>query len=88
MPVEPTTDKRLPELSGHLSKSVPTNATELANAEVVKLDTACDSRIGPYLMLTPAQRYEVSKLTRKEALVRGHPVASQMNIFDVQLLYM
>ena len=89
MPVEPTTDKRLPEPSSHLSKSVPTKLMlygELANAEVVKLDTARGSRTGPYLMLTPAQRYEVGKLICKEALV--HPVASQTNIDNSQLLYM
>ena len=37
VPVEPTTDKRLPEPSGPLSKSVPTNAIKLANAEVLNL---------------------------------------------------
>ena len=62
VPVEPTTDKQLPEPSGPLSKSVPTNATELTNAKVLKLDTACGSRTEPYyLMLTPALRYEVGK---------------------------
>ena len=59
VPVEPTTDKQLPEPSGPLSKSrsVPTNAIEVANAKLVKLDTARGSRTGPYLMLIPAQRY-------------------------------
>ena len=28
---------------------------------MLKFDTACVSRTGPYLVLTPAQRYEVSK---------------------------
>ena len=42
---------------------VPTNAIELPNAEVLKLKDKApsDNRTGPYLMLTPAQRYEVGK---------------------------
>ena len=68
VPVEPTTDKRLPERSGSLSKSVPTNAIELANAELLKLDTTCGSRTGPYLMLTPAHRYEIGKRAAKHGV--------------------
>ena len=59
----PERDERLPEPNGSLSKSVPTNAIKLANAEVLKLKDKAprDYRTGPYLMLTPAQRYEVGK---------------------------
>ena len=61
VPMESNTDKRLPEPSGLLSKSVPTNVIKLANAEVLKLDTAHGSRTGLYLMLTLDHRYEVGK---------------------------
>ena len=63
VPVEPERDERLPEPNDSLSKSVPTNAIELANAEVLKLKDKAprDNRTGPYLMLTPAQWYEVGK---------------------------
>ena len=64
--LESASDERadeLPEPNGSLSKSVPATAIELVNAEVLKLKdkSTCDSRTGPYLMLTPAQRYEVGK---------------------------
>ena len=64
--LESASDERaneLPEPNGSLSKSVPATAIELANAEVLKLKdkSTRDSRTGPYLMLTPAQRYEVGK---------------------------
>ena len=39
---------------------MPTNAIK-ANTEGVKLDTACGYRTGPYLILTPAWRYEAAK---------------------------
>ena len=62
VPVESTTDEQLPEPSGPWSsKSLPTNAVELANTEVLKLDTAHGSRTGLYLMLTLDHRYEVGK---------------------------
>ena len=64
-------DEGLPEPTGLLSKSVPVKAIELANTKVKKLvqpDVACardsggkSSQGGLYLMLTPAQRYEVGK---------------------------
>ena len=59
-------DKGLPEPTSPLNKSVPVEAIELTNAQVkkVQLDKTHDSggnssRGGPYLMLTPAQRYEI-----------------------------
>jgi len=72
-PVKKCEDKGLPEPTGPLSKSVPAKAIELANAQVKKVqldktrDSGGDSRGkhsrpgGPYLMLTPAQRYEIGK---------------------------
>ena len=50
----------LPEPNGSLSKKVPSKAIELANAEVTSLKEEPRGR-GPYLILTPAQRFEVGK---------------------------
>ena len=63
---ESASDERageLPEPNGSLSKSLPATAIELVNVEVLRLKDKSphDSRTGPYLMLTPAQRYEVGK---------------------------
>ena len=76
MPVKPesASDERadgLPEPNGSLSKSVPTTAIELANAEVLKLKDKSphDSRTGSYLMLTPVQRYEVGKRAAEHGVI-------------------
>jgi len=53
-------DEGLPEPTGLLSKSLPMKAIKLANTKVVNV-TLHDNRTRPYLMLTPAQRYEVGK---------------------------
>ena len=56
-------DEGLPEPSSSLSNVVPPKAIEMANAEVVKVKNKAprSSRSVPYLILTPAQRYEVGK---------------------------
>jgi len=53
-------DKGLSEPTEPLSKSVPTKSIKLANAKVANV-TPCNNRTRPYLMVTPAQRYEVGK---------------------------
>ena len=59
----PIQDEGLPEPSSSLSNVVPPKAIEMANAEVVKVKNKArrGSRSVPYLILTPAQRYEVGK---------------------------
>ena len=59
----PIQDEGLPEPSSSLSNVVPPKAIEMANAEVVKVKNKAPrgSRSVPYLILTPAQRYEVGK---------------------------
>ena len=56
-------DEELPEPSSCLSDVVPPKAIEMANAEVskVKNKPPRGARSAPYLILTPAQRYEVGK---------------------------
>ena len=89
VPSEPVKrkDEGLPEPTGPLSKSVPAKAIELANAQVqkVQLDKTRDSglggknsRGGPYLMLTPAQRYEVGKRAAE------HGVTDSIRYFAVK----
>ena len=50
----------LPEPNGSLSNKVPSKAIELANAEVTSLKEEPRGR-GPYLILTPAQRFKIGK---------------------------
>ena len=50
----------LPEPNSSLNKKVPSKAIELANAEVTSLKEEPRVR-GPYLILTPAQQFEVGK---------------------------
>ena len=59
----PIQDEGLPEPSSSLSNVVPPKAIEMANAEVVKVKNKAPrgGRSVPYLILTPAQRYEVGK---------------------------
>ena len=54
--------EQLPDPNGLLSSSVPPKAIELANAKVTKVKdgTSGGARSG-YLMLSPAQRYEIGK---------------------------
>ena len=56
-------DEELPESSSCLSNVVLAKAIEMANSEFVKVKnkTPRGSRSAPYLILTPAQRYEVGK---------------------------
>ena len=70
-------DEGPPEPTSLLSKSVPVKAIELANAQVMKVQlegkTCSDSRGescqgGPYLILTPAQRYEVGKRAAEHSI--------------------
>ena len=53
----------LPEPSSCLSNVVSLKAIEMANAEVVKVRNKPlhGTRLAPYLILTPTQRYEVDK---------------------------
>ena len=66
----PIQDEGLPEPSSSLSNVVPPKAIEMANAEVVKVKNKAPhgARSVPYLILTPAQRYEVSKELQSMAL--------------------
>ena len=54
---------KLPDPNGPLSKKVTSRVIELANARVSELkDKLCAGRTRPlYLILTPAQRFEVGK---------------------------
>lgn len=56
-------DEELPEPTSSLNSVVPSKAIELANSEVLKLKNKGPrgARSAPYLILTPAQRYEVGK---------------------------
>ena len=56
-------DEGLPEPSSSLNDVVPPKAIEMVNAEVVKVKNKapCGGKSVPYLILTPAQRYEVGK---------------------------
>ena len=47
------------ELDEHEDKGLP-EPIKLANAKVANV-TPCNNRTRPYLMVTPAQRYEVGK---------------------------
>ena len=51
---------RLPEPNGLLSKKVPSKAIELANTEVAKLKEQPCGR-GSYLILIPAQQFEIGE---------------------------
>ena len=52
----------MPDPNGLLSKKVPSTAIELANAKVLELmDKPCGRPRPPYLILMPAQRFEVGK---------------------------
>jgi len=56
------TIQTFPDPDGPLNEKVPTKAIELANAEVEQLEASPHGgRRSPYLILTPAQRYEVGK---------------------------
>ena len=53
---------KMPDPNGPLSKKVPSTAIELANSKVLELmDKPCGHPRPPYLILTPAQRFEVGK---------------------------
>ena len=53
---------KMPDPNGPLSKKVPSIAIELANSKVSELmDKPRGSPRSPYLILTPAQRFEVGK---------------------------
>ena len=56
-------DQGLPEPTSSLSNFVPPKAIELANTEVdkVKNKGPRGTRSAPYLILTPAQRFQVGK---------------------------
>ena len=58
-----TNSDQLPDPNGWLSSSIPPKAIELANAKVTKVKdgTSGGTRSRPYLMLSPAQRYEIGK---------------------------
>ena len=58
-----TNSDQLPDPNGSLSSSVPPKAIELANAKVTKVKDrrSGGTRSGPYLIFSPAQRYEIGK---------------------------
>jgi len=56
------TTQTLPDPAGPLSEKVPAKAIKLANTEVEQLEASPHGRHrSPYLILTPAQQYEVGK---------------------------
>ena len=59
-PIKQTLD--LPDLDGSLSKNMPHLAVSSANAKATDvLEKQTSSTRGPYLMLTPAQKYQIGK---------------------------
>ena len=66
----PIQDEGLPEPSSSLINVVPPKAIEMTNAEVVKVKNKAPrgSRSVPYLILTPAQRYEVGKIAAEHGI--------------------
>ena len=62
------------EPNGSLSEKVPSKAIELANAKVTSLKEEPCGR-GPYLIFTPAQRFEVGKQAAE------HGVTASMRYF-------
>jgi len=57
----------LPEPRGSLSEKVPSKAIELANTEVTKLNEQLHGR-GPYLILTPVQRFKIGKRSAEDGV--------------------
>ena len=56
------TDKKLPDPHGSLYKEVPSSSIERANASIAPIIERQESgKRGPYLILTPAQRYEIGR---------------------------
>ena len=56
------TDKKLPDPHGSLCKEVPSSSIEKANASVAPIIERQESgKRGPYLILTPAQRYGIGR---------------------------
>ena len=58
-----TNSDQLPDPNGSLSSSVLPKVIELASTKVAKVKdgTSRGARSGPYLMLSPPQRYEIGK---------------------------
>ena len=55
-------DETLPHLDSYLSQVVPSSAIAKANETVTQaLEQSKNGERGPYLKLTPAQRYQVGK---------------------------
>ena len=70
-----TNSDQLPDPNGLLSSSVPPKAIELANAKVTKVKDGRSggARSGPYLILSPAQRYKIGKRAAE------HSVTASLN---------
>ena len=59
---KPADNEDLPHPNGSLSKEVPSLAIAKANALVSsEIEKRCSKEWGPYLMLTPAQKFEIGR---------------------------
>ena len=59
---KPADNEDLPDPNGSLSKEVPSSAIAKANALVSsEIEKRCSKEWGPYLMLTPAQKFEIGR---------------------------
>ena len=54
-------DEKLPSATGSLSKLIPSSATVSINSSVREEMKQTRSKRTPYLIMTPAQRYQVEK---------------------------
>ena len=60
--VDGSATNKLPDPHGSLSKEVPSSAIERANTSVMPIIEHLESgKRGKYLILTPAQRYEIGR---------------------------
>ena len=75
------TAEKLPNPQGSLSKKVPSSAIERANTSVTPIIERFESgKRGPYLILTPAQRYEVGRRAAE------HGVTATLRYYSVRFL--
>ena len=59
---KPADNEDLPNPNGSLSKVVPSLAIAKANALVSsEIEKRCNKERGPYLILTPAQKFEIGR---------------------------
>ena len=74
---KPADNEDLPDPNGSLSKEVPSSAIAKANALVSsEIEKRCSKERGPYLMLTPAQKFEIGRRASE------HGVTSALHYFS------